>query len=99
MVADGKPADADLEKSVESFEEMVKRVTGKEDYKFGDLSAGAGERIVTTMDSIQNGTMNAMDKVVTTVARHGNTSAASVPLALDTAVRDGRIAAVGAREV
>jgi 3-oxoacyl-[acyl-carrier-protein] synthase-3 len=33
----------------------------------------------------------AMDKVVVTVAEHGNTSAASVPLALDTAVRDGRI--------
>ena len=32
-----------------------------------------------------------MDKVVTTVDRHANTSAASVPLALDTAVRDGRI--------
>ncbi len=32
-----------------------------------------------------------MDKVVTTVGRHGNTSAASIPLALDTAVRDGRI--------
>jgi len=31
------------------------------------------------------------DKVVTTVARHGNTSAASVPLALDEAVRDGRV--------
>jgi 3-oxoacyl-[acyl-carrier-protein] synthase III len=31
------------------------------------------------------------EKVVSTVARHGNTSAASVPLALDTAVRDGRI--------
>jgi 3-oxoacyl-[acyl-carrier-protein] synthase-3 len=31
------------------------------------------------------------DKVVSTVAVHGNTSAASVPLALDTAVRDGRI--------
>jgi 3-oxoacyl-[acyl-carrier-protein] synthase-3 len=31
------------------------------------------------------------EKVVTTVARHGNTSAASVPLALDTAVRDQRI--------
>jgi 3-oxoacyl-[acyl-carrier-protein] synthase-3 len=30
-------------------------------------------------------------KVVSTVAVHGNTSAASVPLALDTAVRDGRI--------
>lgn len=32
-----------------------------------------------------------MDNVVTTVGRHGNTSAASIPLALDTAVRDGRI--------
>jgi 3-oxoacyl-[acyl-carrier-protein] synthase-3 len=32
-----------------------------------------------------------MDKVVATVAMHGNTSAASVPLALDVAVRDGRI--------
>lgn len=32
-----------------------------------------------------------MDKVITTVDRHGNTSAASIPLALDTAVRDGRI--------
>ena len=30
-------------------------------------------------------------KVVVTVDRHANTSAASVPLALDTAVRDGRI--------
>jgi 3-oxoacyl-[acyl-carrier-protein] synthase-3 len=32
-----------------------------------------------------------MDHVVVTVDEHGNTSAASVPLALDTAVRDGRI--------
>ncbi len=32
-----------------------------------------------------------MDRVVVTVAHHGNTSAASVPLALDVAVRDGRI--------
>jgi 3-oxoacyl-[acyl-carrier-protein] synthase-3 len=32
-----------------------------------------------------------MDRVVVTVDRHANTSAASVPLALDTAVRDGRI--------
>ncbi|MBI4755135.1 MAG: ketoacyl-ACP synthase III [Betaproteobacteria bacterium] len=32
-----------------------------------------------------------MANVVTTVAEHGNTSAASVPLALDAAVRDGRI--------
>ena len=32
-----------------------------------------------------------MDKVVVTVGEHGNTSAASIPLALDVAVRDGRI--------
>lgn len=32
-----------------------------------------------------------MERVITTVQDHGNTSAASVPLALDTAVRDGRI--------
>ncbi|MBI5937182.1 MAG: ketoacyl-ACP synthase III [Betaproteobacteria bacterium] len=34
-----------------------------------------------------------MDHVVLTVEGHGNTSAASIPLALDTAVRDGRIKA------
>ncbi|HWI81088.1 beta-ketoacyl-ACP synthase III [Ramlibacter sp.] len=33
-----------------------------------------------------------MDKVVVTVDQHGNTSAASIPLALDAAVRSGRIA-------
>jgi 3-oxoacyl-[acyl-carrier-protein] synthase-3 len=32
-----------------------------------------------------------MDHVVVTVDEHGNTSAASIPLALDAAVRDGRI--------
>ena len=32
-----------------------------------------------------------MDKVIVTVNRHGNTSAASIPLALDAAVRDGRV--------
>ncbi|MEP4030924.1 beta-ketoacyl-ACP synthase III [Roseibium polysiphoniae] len=33
----------------------------------------------------------APEKVVTTVQLHGNTSAASIPIALDTAVRDGRV--------
>ena len=32
-----------------------------------------------------------MDKVVQTVQIHGNTSAASIPMAFDVAVRDGRI--------
>ena len=31
------------------------------------------------------------EKVVITVDRHGNTSAASIPLALDAAYKDGRI--------
>lgn len=32
-----------------------------------------------------------MDKVIVTLDHHGNTSAASIPLALDAAVRDGRV--------
>ena len=35
----------------------------------------------------------APEKIVTTVDRHGNTSAASIPLALSVAVKDGRIKA------
>lgn len=31
------------------------------------------------------------EKAIATVGQHGNTSAASIPLALDLAVRDGRI--------
>ncbi|WP_218813301.1 beta-ketoacyl-ACP synthase III [Rickettsiella endosymbiont of Dermanyssus gallinae] len=48
----------------------------------------ANLRIITAMaDKLKL----SMDKVVITVDQHGNTSAASVPLALDTAIRDGRI--------
>jgi 3-oxoacyl-(acyl-carrier-protein) synthase III len=32
-----------------------------------------------------------MERVVLTVREHGNTSAASIPMALDTAIRDGRV--------
>jgi 3-oxoacyl-[acyl-carrier-protein] synthase-3 len=32
-----------------------------------------------------------MERVILTVKEHGNTSAASVPMALDTAIRDGRV--------
>lgn len=32
-----------------------------------------------------------MDKVIVTIDRHGNTSAASIPLALDEGVRSGKI--------
>ena len=33
-----------------------------------------------------------MDKVILTVQEHANTSAASIPLALDAGIKDGRIA-------
>jgi 3-oxoacyl-[acyl-carrier-protein] synthase-3 len=32
-----------------------------------------------------------MDRVIVTIDTQGNTSAASVPLALDTGIRDGRV--------
>jgi len=48
----------------------------------------ANLRIITAMAKKLN---MSMDNVVITVDQHGNTSAASVPLALDTAIRDGRI--------
>ena len=48
----------------------------------------ANLRIITATARKLNMTM---DRVVVTVQDHGNTSAASIPLALDTAVRDGRI--------
>jgi 3-oxoacyl-[acyl-carrier-protein] synthase-3 len=35
----------------------------------------------------------APERIIATVDRHANTSAASIPLALDEAVRDGRIRA------
>jgi 3-oxoacyl-[acyl-carrier-protein] synthase-3 len=44
---------------------------------------------------IMNGTAKKLglplEKMIVTVDQHGNTSAASIPLALDQAVRDGRI--------
>lgn len=48
----------------------------------------ANLRIVTATAKKLN---MSMDQVVVTVNKHGNTSAASIPLALDVAVRDGRI--------
>ena len=38
------------------------------------------------------------ERLIVTVDQHGNTSAASIPLALDIAVRDGRISAGPARD-
>ena len=48
----------------------------------------ANERIIS---AIAKQLAMPVERVVSTVKKHGNTSAASVPLALDVAVRDGRI--------
>lgn len=48
----------------------------------------ANRRII---ESMANKLGMPLDKVVCTIERHANTSAASVPLALDEAVRDGRV--------
>lgn len=48
----------------------------------------ANMRIITAMAKRLN---LPLEKVVVTLEKHGNTSAASVPIALDFAVRDGRI--------
>ncbi len=48
---------------------------------------------IRIMDATAKKLHVARERVVVTVDRHGNTSAASIPLALDEAVRDGRITA------
>lgn len=48
----------------------------------------ANTRIITATAKKLN---MSMDRVILTIAEHGNTSAASVPLALDVAIGDGRI--------
>jgi 3-oxoacyl-[acyl-carrier-protein] synthase-3 len=48
---------------------------------------------VRIMDSTAKKLHVPHERVVVTVDRHGNTSAASIPLALDEAARDGRIRA------
>ncbi len=48
---------------------------------------------IRILQSVSRKLSLSFDKVVVTVDQHGNTSAASVPLALDLAVKDGRIRA------
>lgn len=45
----------DVASTVDSFTEMVKRVTGREDYKFGDLSKGSIDRLGATIKAIEKG--------------------------------------------
>jgi 3-oxoacyl-[acyl-carrier-protein] synthase-3 len=83
----------------EVFKHAVGMVTDVIKACFNDAGVGAGDidwfvphqanrRII---DASADKLGLAREKVVITVDRHGNTSAASIPLALDVAVKDGRI--------
>jgi 3-oxoacyl-[acyl-carrier-protein] synthase-3 len=78
--------------AVRTLGRIVEETLGANDLQKSDLDwlipHQANLRIITAMAKKLE--MD-MDHVVVTVDRHGNTSAASVPLALDEAVRDGRI--------
>ena len=78
--------------AVRTLEKMVDQVVEENDIKQGDIDwfvpHQANLRII---NATAKRLKIPMERVVLTVAQHGNTSAASVPMALDTAVQDGRI--------
>jgi 3-oxoacyl-[acyl-carrier-protein] synthase-3 len=78
--------------AVKTLENLVDEVVTKNRLEKGEIDwlipHQANIRIITaTAKRLQI----PMERVVLTVQEHGNTSAASVPMALDTAIRDGRI--------
>jgi len=78
--------------AVRTLESMVDDVIEKNDLTQGEIDwfvpHQANLRIIS---ATAKRLKIPMERVVLTVAEHGNTSAASVPMALDTAIRDGRI--------
>lgn len=75
-------------KLAEAAEEVMARVGVTDEDIDWMVPHQANLRII---ESTARKTGISMQKVVTTVQDHGNTSAASIPLALSTAVKDGRI--------
>jgi len=78
--------------AVRTLGRIVEETLGANDMEKSDLDwlipHQANLRIISAMARMLD---MSMDRVVVTVDRHGNTSAASVPLALDEAIRDGRV--------
>jgi 3-oxoacyl-[acyl-carrier-protein] synthase-3 len=78
--------------AVKTLENLVDEVVAKSGLEKGQIDwlipHQANIRIITaTAKRLEL----PMERVILTVREHGNTSAASVPMALDTAIRDGRI--------
>jgi 3-oxoacyl-[acyl-carrier-protein] synthase-3 len=78
--------------AVRTLEAAAEKVLAENDLEQGDIDwfvpHQANLRIITATAKRLG---LDMERVVLTVKDHGNTSAASIPMALDTAVRDGRI--------
>ena len=78
--------------AVRTLEGMVDEVIEKNNLKQGDIDwfvpHQANLRIIA---ATARRLKIPMERVILTVAEHGNTSAASIPMALDTGIRDGRI--------
>jgi len=78
--------------AVKKLESLVDQVIEKNNLEKGQIDwlipHQANIRIIASMAKRLE---LPMERVVLTVRTHGNTSAASVPMALDTAIRDGRI--------
>ena len=98
QVKEGEPAELKMKGNevfkvaVRTLEAMVDKVLAENDLEQGEIDwfvpHQANLRIIKATAKRLG---LPMERVVLTVNEHGNTSAASIPMALDTAVRDGRI--------
>lgn len=80
--------------AVKVLSEVVEEVLAENDLQGSDISWLIPHQAnIRIMEATAKKLGLSMDNVVVTVAKHGNTSAASIPLALDTAVHDGRVKA------
>ena len=80
--------------AVKVLSEVVEEVLAENNLQGSDISWLVPHQAnIRIMEATAKKLGLSMDNVVVTVAHHGNTSSASIPLALDTAVRDGRIKA------
>ncbi|MDE2310054.1 MAG: ketoacyl-ACP synthase III [Betaproteobacteria bacterium] len=80
--------------AVKVLSEVVEEVLAENNLQGSDISWLVPHQAnIRIMEATAKKLGLSMDNVIVTVATHGNTSAASIPLALDVAVRDGRIKA------
>jgi len=80
--------------AVKVLSEVVEEILAENNLQGSDISWLVPHQAnIRIMEATAKKLGLSMDNVVATVAHHGNTSSASIPLALDTAVRDGRIKA------